>query len=162
MPAPPEPTYFVTVTRLAIFLGARKIPHYSWGCSMPKRLENTGIYPCGFRGKKLRSANAIFLAASACVCVYGQATSGNIVGTVTDSAGTIIPNVSITITSQERGTVYNATGNESGNYSVVQILPGLYTIEFEASGFQTTFAEGCVCLHRSLQRAWTCNSSLGR
>ncbi len=42
----------------------------------------------------------------------------------------------ITITSQERGTVYTAIANESGNYSVVQILPGLYTMEFKAPGFQ--------------------------
>jgi hypothetical protein len=89
-----------------------------------------------FDWEKLRVAKAMFLATCACACVYGQATSGNIIGTVTDPAGAIVPNVSITITSQERGTVYNATSNESGNYSVVHILPGLYTMEFKASGFQ--------------------------
>jgi len=89
-----------------------------------------------FDWEKLRVAKAVFLAACACACAYGQATSGNIIGTVTDPAGAIVPNVSITITSQERGTVYNATSNESGNYSVVHILPGLYTMEFKASGFQ--------------------------
>jgi hypothetical protein len=83
-----------------------------------------------------RTRFAALLGACACSCVCGQATSGNIIGTVTDPAGAVIPNVSITITSQERGAVYNATANESGNYSVVQILPGLYTMEFEGPGFQ--------------------------
>ena len=89
-----------------------------------------------FHWEKSRVAKPIFLAACACAYIYGQATSGNIIGTVTDPAGAVIPNVSITITSQERGTVYTAIANESGNYSVVQILPGLYTIEFKAPGFQ--------------------------
>src|SRR5690242_17725500 len=84
--------------------------------------------------KRLRLAT--LLAACACSCVRGQATSGNIIGTVTDPAGAVIQNVNSTITSQERGAVYNATANESGNYSVVQILPGLYTMEFETPGFQ--------------------------
>src|SRR5436190_4091818 len=83
-----------------------------------------------------RTHFATFMAACACSCLYGQATSGNIIGTVTDPAGAVIPDVSITITSQQRGAVYNATANESGNYSVVQILPGLYTMEFKAPGFQ--------------------------
>jgi hypothetical protein len=89
-----------------------------------------------FNWEKLCLAKAMFLAACACACAYGQATSGNIIGTVTDPAGAIIPNVTITATSQERGTVYNATTNDSGNYSVVEILPGHYTVEFKAPGFQ--------------------------
>jgi hypothetical protein len=72
----------------------------------------------------------------ACLAVYGQATSGNIIGTVTDPAGGVIPSVKITITSQNRGVVYNTTTNESGNYSQLYLLPGPYTIEFEASGFE--------------------------
>ena len=78
----------------------------------------------------------VLAVACACLGLYGQATSGNIIGTVTDPAGAVIPNVKITITSQERGTAYNATTNESGNYSQIHILPGLYTLEFEAAGFQ--------------------------
>ena len=69
-------------------------------------------------------------------CVYGQATSGSIIGTVADPAGAAIPAAKVTITSQERGTVYNIVTNESGNYIQTQLNSGTYTIEFEAPGFQ--------------------------
>lgn len=83
-----------------------------------------------------RLFGTILLAVCADVSLYGQATSGNLIGTVTDPAGAIIPAVNITITSQDRGTVYTTTSNESGYYSQVHILPGLYTIEFKVTGFQ--------------------------
>ena len=89
-----------------------------------------------FHSHKSLLVLAIFVGACGCTALYGQATSGNIIGTVTDPAGAIVPGVNITITSQDQGTVYNTTTNESGNYSAVHILPGLYTIEFKASGFQ--------------------------
>src|SRR5438093_10829589 len=68
------------------------------------------------------------------VCVYGQATSGSVIGTVADPAGAVIPGAKVTITSQERGTVYNIVTNESGNYIQTQLNSGTYTIEFEAPG----------------------------
>jgi hypothetical protein len=72
----------------------------------------------------------------ACLAVYAQATSGNIIGTVTDPAGAVVPGVKITITSQDRGAAYSTTTNESGNYSQLHIPPGPYTIEFTAAGFE--------------------------
>lgn len=87
---------------------------------------------------------------TSCASLYGQATSGNLIGTVTDPGGAVIPDVKIKITSQDRGTVYNTTSNESGNYSQVHILPGLYTLEFSASGFQRfTVKDVLVGLDRS-------------
>ena len=81
-------------------------------------------------------ARAALLAGCACLAVYGQATSGNIFGTVTDPAGASVQGVKITITSQDRGAVYNTTTNESGNYSQLHVLPGPYNIEFQAAGFE--------------------------
>ena len=79
---------------------------------------------------------AVLLGVCVCLAVYGQATSGNIIGTVTDPAGAVVPGVKITITSQDRGVVYTTTTNESGNYSQLHVLPGPYTMEFVASGFE--------------------------
>ena len=69
-------------------------------------------------------------------CVYGQATSGSVIGSVADPAGAAIPAAKVTITSQERGTIYSIVTNESGNYIQTQLNSGTYTIEFEAPGFQ--------------------------
>jgi hypothetical protein len=91
-----------------------------------------------------RLIGTILPAAFACLSLYGQATSGNLIGTVTDPAGAVIPVVKITITSEDRGTIYNTTSNESGNYSQVHILPGSYSLEFEAPGFQRFVQKGVV------------------
>src|SRR5947208_14872398 len=70
------------------------------------------------------------------VCVYGQATSGSVIGTVADPAGAIIPGAKVTITSQERGTIYHIVTNQPGNYIQTQLNTGTYTIAFEAPAFQ--------------------------
>ncbi|MGH8865770.1 MAG: carboxypeptidase regulatory-like domain-containing protein, partial [Burkholderiales bacterium] len=67
--------------------------------------------------------------------VYGQATSGSIIGTVTDASGAVVAGVSITIRSVERGTEYKTKTNDSGNYTQTYLAAGVYTLEFEASGF---------------------------
>ena len=104
---------------------------------------------------------APLICALGCVNLFGQATSGNIIGTVTDPAGAVVPNVKITITSQNRGAVYNTTTNESGNYSQLQILPGPYTIQFEAAGFQR-FVQNNVTSVWTDRRASMPNLSSGR
>jgi hypothetical protein len=73
--------------------------------------------------------------------IYGQATYGSIIGTVTDAAGAVVPNAKVTATSQERGTTATATTNESGNYILTQLRSGAYRVEAEASGFQRAVHE---------------------
>src|SRR5882724_9638098 len=74
----------------------------------------------------------------------GQATFGNIIGTVTDPAGAVITGAKVIITSEDKGTVYNTAGNESGNFSQTHLIPGSYTVEFEAPGFQRFIQKGVV------------------
>jgi hypothetical protein len=56
--------------------------------------------------------------------VFGQATFGNISGTVTDPAGAAIPNAQVTITDTERGEVVQTKTNSSGNYAQTHLLAG--------------------------------------
>ncbi len=86
----------------------------------------------------------VLLMVCACLAVYGQATSGNIIGTVTDPAGAVVSGVKITITSQDRGAVYTTTTNESGNYSQLHLLPGPYTVEFQAAGFERSLEKDVI------------------
>ena len=51
---------------------------------------------------------------STAICVYGQATSGSVIGSVTDPAGAAIPAAKVTITSQERGTIYSTRHQRVG------------------------------------------------
>ncbi|MGH9630309.1 MAG: carboxypeptidase regulatory-like domain-containing protein, partial [Bryobacteraceae bacterium] len=68
--------------------------------------------------------------------LLGQATFGNIIGTVTDPAGAVVAGAKVTITSQDRGTVTGTVTNESGNYIQTHLDTGTYTVEVEAPGFQ--------------------------
>lgn len=69
---------------------------------------------------------------------YGQATnSGDIRGTVTDSSGAVIPDVSITVTNLATGVVRTVKTNGSGLYDSNSIVVGAYEVRFEKEGFQT-------------------------
>jgi hypothetical protein len=78
---------------------------------------------------------ALLLLALQVNSAFGQATSGALIGTVTDVSGAAVPRASVTIRSIERGTEYKTQTNESGNYTQTHLAAGAYTIEVEASGF---------------------------
>jgi len=65
-----------------------------------------------------------------------QQVFGSIYGTVTDPTGAGVPNTKVTITDQEKGTVFDVTTNESGNYTKDRLIPGVYTVEVESTGFR--------------------------
>jgi Outer membrane receptor proteins, mostly Fe transport len=78
----------------------------------------------------------VLICLASATCVYGQATFGSLLGTVSDPADAAISGAKVTIKSDERGVSYNTTSNESGNYFQTQLPAGTYTVEFEAAGFQ--------------------------
>ena len=49
---------------------------------------------------------------------FGQAVYGTIYGTVTDPTGAAVPDATITVTDETKGTSVTATSNGSGAYSV--------------------------------------------
>ena len=69
---------------------------------------------------------------------FGQATDGNIVGTVVDASGAAIPNATVTITNVATGTKSTATTNSIGVYRFNNVLVGTYEITATASGFTTS------------------------
>ncbi len=70
-----------------------------------------------------------------------QAISGQIVGTVMDPSGAVVPDAKVTATNIDRNVVVTATTNVSGNYTLSQLMPGTYRISIEKSGFQTLVQE---------------------
>jgi len=68
--------------------------------------------------------------------LMGQAVYGSIVGTVTDPSGAAMPKATVTIADTGKGVSYNATTNESGNYSQTHLIAGVYEVRVQASGFQ--------------------------
>ena len=71
-------------------------------------------------------------------------TTATMVGTVTDTSGAVVPNVSITVTSQDTGLTRRTTSNQGGNY-VAPLLPvGTYSVTAEVTGFKKKTVTGIV------------------
>jgi hypothetical protein len=64
-----------------------------------------------------------------------QQVFGRIFGTVTDASGGAVQNAKVTITDESKGTQFEATTNESGNYDRGQLIPGTYSVSVESPGF---------------------------
>jgi hypothetical protein len=65
-----------------------------------------------------------------------QVLYGSIVGNVTDSSGATVPGATVTITSKETNLTREATTNETGSYSLVNVLPGTYDVKISLQGFR--------------------------
>jgi hypothetical protein len=68
---------------------------------------------------------------------FTQTTTGTILGTVTDQAGAIIPDVTITIRNVETGLTRTTNTDGSGRFRLSSLPPGKYEITAERTGFVT-------------------------
>src|SRR5690349_12654842 len=73
---------------------------------------------------------------------YGQAVTGSLLGTITDSSGAAVPNAKVTITDANTGVSRTTTTNESGNYNFADLPPGIYTVAAEVTGFKRATRPG--------------------
>jgi hypothetical protein len=66
----------------------------------------------------------------------GQAVYGSIAGTVTDPQGNAVAGAKVTVTSITKNTSEETTTNDSGNYSVIHLIPDTYKVHVESPGFK--------------------------
>jgi hypothetical protein len=83
---------------------------------------------------------SIVLALAVCPAppIFGQASYGNVIGTVTDPSGAAVPEVKVTVANVGTGVSVTTTTNGSGNYEASNLLPGAYTLTFSKPGFQAS------------------------
>ena len=94
--------------------------------------------------KFMTSVLAVVLAFAA--MAFGQRTSGNIEGTVTDPNGAVVPNSTVTAkaTGTTAGFNQTVTANSSGFYRFSQIPVGTYDVTSTSTGFNTSRQEVTV------------------
>jgi hypothetical protein len=99
---------------------------------------------------QLNRTSVIFLLTLLCSCLvqvrpsFGQAVSGNIIGTVTDASGASVAGAAVSIRDLDRGTDYQAKTNTDGNYTQTNLLAGHYRVTVETPGFEQFVADATV------------------
>ena len=77
---------------------------------------------------------AVLLGSSFCSAQESRAT---IIGHVTDPSGAVVPGARVRVVNQATNAGASSTTNESGNFEIPYLLPGLYRATVEATGFMT-------------------------
>ncbi len=79
------------------------------------------------------------------ISALAQITTGTVSGRVVDSSGGVIPNASVTLISETRGTKSAAlTTNSDGDYVFPNVAPDTYTVEVVAASFKVVKRTGVV------------------
>jgi hypothetical protein len=68
--------------------------------------------------------------------LFGQAFT-SVTGVVTDPSGGVVPGATITIVNTQTGGQREAVSNETGAYTISQVLPGTYVLTAKKAGFTT-------------------------
>ena len=90
-------------------------------------------------------------------CLFGQATDGNLVGTITDATAAAIPGAQVKITNRATNIQTLTTSNASGEYRFNNIPVGSYDLSVAARGFGAMMESGLAV---ELNKTVTVNISL--
>src|SRR5215469_16479371 len=85
---------------------------------------------------------AIFALVLSTSVTFAQTTSGELVGTVKDATGAVVPTATITVTNEATGVAVSVQPTSGGEYRVGNLLPGSYQIGVTAPGFQAYTLHG--------------------
>lgn len=83
----------------------------------------------------LRWIAAFILILGVSYCASAQSTA-TILGTVTDASNAPVPNATVLIHNENTGVERTTKTDDSGNYVMPGLLPGLYQVSISANGFQ--------------------------
>jgi carboxypeptidase family protein len=89
-----------------------------------------------------------------------QVSSPALSGTVTDSAGAALRNVSVSIKNIATGQTTDTKSDSAGRYSAAPLLPGDYTVSASAAGFDTVVARVTIAAGAQQTLTLTLRASL--
>jgi hypothetical protein len=72
----------------------------------------------------------------------GQDFRGGVRGTIADATGGVLPGVTVTVTNAETKVAQTAVTDDKGQFEVLYLNPGTYTVSAELSGFKTVVRTG--------------------
>lgn len=83
-----------------------------------------------------------FLALLSSASLFGQTATGNIIGHITDSTGSLLPGVAVTALNPAKGITQRTVSDEQGIYRFFYLDPASYKLTFTKDGFATLEREG--------------------
>src|SRR5262245_33936388 len=81
-----------------------------------------------------------FLSSAAQLCA--QAGRAELTGQIKDQSGALVAHVRVTITELATLQAVSSLSSDSGDYTVTNLKPGIYSVEVEADGFKHFTREG--------------------
>src|SRR5258705_2207104 len=92
------------------------------------------------------SSSVLFIVVLCCltftVLVYGKAGKAELTGEVHDQNGAIVTKSRVVATEVATSQSFSSTVTDSGNYTIISMKPGTYTVSVEADGFKRYVREG--------------------
>jgi hypothetical protein len=91
---------------------------------------------------------------------WGQESRAAVLGRVTDPSGAVILGAKVMATNVAMNTVASSVTNQQGNYEIPYLVPGIYRVEVELSGFKKAIRDG-IELHVADRQALDFTLELG-
>src|SRR5580698_1196673 len=86
--------------------------------------------------------NVLAFVLLACLSLSAQQITGNIRGTITDPTGAVVQGASVTARQTETGLSRMATTDREGNYVLLELPVGHYSLQVVSKGFQEYVQDG--------------------
>ena len=83
----------------------------------------------------LRLVSVLGLVILSAVCLFGQAETGTITGTLKDSTGAVVAGAKVEAKSVNTGLTRETTTNTSGIFTITTLRPDSYAVTIDAAGF---------------------------
>ncbi|MGB7022885.1 MAG: carboxypeptidase regulatory-like domain-containing protein [Candidatus Acidiferrales bacterium] len=77
---------------------------------------------------------------------FGQIDRGAIAGRILDASGAVVPNATVTITNKATGVAVTTDVDAAGEYQVLTLIPGIYSVKVSAAGFDSVLRDN-ITLH---------------
>src|SRR5438105_2840375 len=99
----------------------------------------------GVGARILRGPVLLFAILALCALpAFGQIDRGAIVGRVMDTSGGVVPKATITVTNKATGVVMIVPVNDAGEYQVLALIPGTYSVKASADGFESVLRDDII------------------
>jgi hypothetical protein len=90
----------------------------------------------------MRQSRILYVLLSVCAPLQAQSTFGTMLGTVTDSSGSLVPHAKIEIVNEAESVSHSQLTDSQGNFEALNLKAGVYSVSAAANGFRSYKSTG--------------------